>query len=212
MSVIIALTGASGNMGKECLKQLLELEEVEKVKFLVRRTSRDKQFAAAVRRTYGKRAEAVWGDLADADSCKRLVADSDYVFHVGAIIPPLSDHDPEATRLADYVGTRNMVDAAVAMGDKEPKFVHISTVALYGHRNYLHPWGRVGDPLLPSMYDVYAEYKLKGGEICFGQSSPLLGGHPSDCDAALQHDEGQHERRVDVPHRHQRASRVVHRA
>ena len=75
MSVIIALTGASGNMGKECLKQLLELEEVEKVKFLVRRTSRDKQFAAAVRRTYGKRAEAVWGDLADADSCKRLVAD-----------------------------------------------------------------------------------------------------------------------------------------
>ena len=140
MSVIIALTGASGNMGKECLRQLLELEEVEKVKFLVRRTSRDKQFAAAVRRTYGKRAEAVWGDLADADSCKRLVADSDYVFHVGAIIPPLSDHDPEATRLADYVGTRNMVDAAVAMGTRSPnsctsppwRFTGTATICILG--------------------------------------------------------------------------------
>ena len=162
MSVKVALTGASGNMGKECLRQLLELDEVEKVKILVRRTQRDKQFAATARRLYGKRMETVWGDLSDAESCKRLVADTDYVFHVGAIIPPASDHDPEGTKLANLVGTRNMVDAVEAMGEKQPKFVHISTVAVYGHRNYLHPWGRVGDPLLPSMYDVYAENKLKG--------------------------------------------------
>ena len=141
MSVIVALTGASGNMGKECLRQLLELDEVEKVKFLVRRNGRDKQFAAAARRMFGKRAEAVWGDLADAKSCKELVADTDYVFHVGAIIPPASDHDPEGTKLANYVGTRNMVDEVEKLGEKQPKFVHISTVAVYGHRNYLHPWG-----------------------------------------------------------------------
>lgn len=55
-----------------------------------------------------------------------------------------------------------MVDAVCALGDNQPKFVHVSTVALYGHRNYLHPWGRVGDPLLPSVYDVYAATKLKG--------------------------------------------------
>ena len=162
MSVIIALTGASGNMGRECLRQLLELSEVEKVKFLVRRTTKDKQFAAAARRSYGKRVEAVWGDLADAESCKQLVADSDYVFHVGAIIPPASDHDPEGAKRANHIGTCNMVDAVTAMGEKQPKFVHISTVALYGHRNYLHPWGRVGDPLLPSVYDVYAASKLRG--------------------------------------------------
>ena len=75
---------------------------------------------------------------------------------------PASDHDPEGAKRANYLGTRNMVDAAEAMGEKQPKFVHISTVALYGHRNHLHPWGRVGDPLLPSVYDVYAESKLKG--------------------------------------------------
>ena len=162
MSVIIALTGASGNMGRECLRQLLELDEVEKVKILVRRTPKDRKFAAAARRAYGKRVQAVWGDLAEAAACRELVADSGYVFHVGAHIPPASDHDPEGAKRANYLGTRNMVDAAEAMGEKQPKFVHISTVALYGHRNYMHPWGRVGDPLLPSVYDVYAESKLKG--------------------------------------------------
>ena len=59
MSVIIALTGASGNMGRECLRQLLELDEVEKVKILVRRTPKDRKFAAAARRAYGKRVQAV---------------------------------------------------------------------------------------------------------------------------------------------------------
>ena len=84
MSVVIALTGASGNMGRECLRQLLELEEVEKVKILLRRSNKDKQFASAAKRAYGKRAEIVFGDLADAESCRELVAGTQYVFHVGA--------------------------------------------------------------------------------------------------------------------------------
>lgn len=163
MYVVIALTGASGNMGRECLRQLLELQEVEKVKILVRKGSRkDRNFVNAVRRTAGKRVEVVKGDLADADSCRELVKGTDYVFHVGAIIPPASDHDPEGTKLANHVGTRNMVDAVEEIKENQPKFVHVSTVALYGHRNYMHPWGRVGDPLLPSVYDVYAASKLKG--------------------------------------------------
>ena len=117
MSVVIALTGASGNMGRECLRQLLELDEVEKVKFLVRRTSKDRNFAAAARRVYGKRVQAVWGDLGDADACRELVEGTHYVFHVGALIPPASDHDPEGAKRANHIGTRNMVDAVEAMGE-----------------------------------------------------------------------------------------------
>ena len=92
--------------------------------------------------------EAVWGDLSDAESCKRLVADTDYVFHVGAIIPPASDHDPEGTKLANLVGTRNMVDAVEAMGEKQPKFVHISTVAVYGPQLFA-PLGQGGRSSAP---------------------------------------------------------------
>ena len=162
MKVIIALTGASGNMGRECLRELLNLPEVEKVKILVRKIRGDRAFVAGAKRAYGKRVQPVYGDLADAQSCAELVKDTDYVFHVGAVIPPLSDHNFANTKAANLIGTCNMVDAVCALGDKQPKFVHVSTVALYGHRNYLHPWGRVGDPLLPSVYDVYAATKLRG--------------------------------------------------
>lgn len=161
MSVQIAVTGASGNMGRESLRQLMELPEVSKIKILVRRTHQDRAFAASARREYGRRLETVVGDLANLNSCRELVKDTQYVFHIGAVIPPLSDHDPKGTELANLVGTRNMVDAVGEIAENQPKFVHISTVALYGHRNYLHPWGRVGDPLLPSVYDVYAATKLK---------------------------------------------------
>jgi len=41
------------------------------------------------------------------------------------------------------------------------KFVYIGTVAEYGNRTFKHPWGRVGDPLMPSAFDVYAASKVK---------------------------------------------------
>ena len=161
MKVKVALTGASGNMGSEALRQLLELEDVEFVRILVLGTSaKDRAFGAAAKKNYGDRVQVVEGDLAVKADCRALVEDMDYVFHIGAIIPPLSDHKPKATDLANRVGTMNMVDSCMEQ-EKRPKFVYTSTVAVYGHRNYLHPWGRVGDPLLPSVYDVYAATKVK---------------------------------------------------
>lgn len=162
MKIVVAMTGASGNMGRECLRQVLEIPEVEKVKILVRKNRKDRAFVAGAKRQYGKRVQPIYGDLANRASCDELVKDTQYVFHIGAVIPPHSDHDFAGTRAANLQGTCNMVDAVCALGDNQPKFVHVSTVALYGHRNYLHPWGRVGDPLLPSVYDVYAATKLKG--------------------------------------------------
>lgn len=160
MKVKVALTGASGNMGREALRQLLELEDVEFVRILVLKGVKDRAFAAAAVKEYGKRVQVVEGDLAVKDDCRAVVDGVDYVFHIGAIIPPLSDHKPKATDLANRIGTMNMVDAATEQ-ERRPKFVYTSTVAVYGHRNYIHPWGRVGDPLLPSVYDVYAASKVK---------------------------------------------------
>ena len=39
MKYIIALTGATGNMGLETLRQLMEIQDVELVKVLVRKES-----------------------------------------------------------------------------------------------------------------------------------------------------------------------------
>lgn len=159
----VAITGASGNMGSETLRQLCESDRNYKIKILLLDTFGERQFARRVKKLYKSDVEVIFGDITDKEACKKLVEGADYVLHMAAIIPPKSDRDAHLTRKVNYGGTVNMVDAVKEMArkGKEAKFVYVSTVALYGHRNYLHPWGRVGDPLLPSVFDVYAASKLK---------------------------------------------------
>lgn len=161
MGVVVALTGASGNMGVETLKQVLELECVDKVKLLLVDEKREHKDDRKWKKIYGDKVEITFGDIANFDDCKRLVEGSDYVLHLAAVIPPKADHNQKATDECNRLGTLNLVNAICEM-EKQPKFVHISTVAIYGHRDFKHPWGRVGDPLLPSAYDEYAETKIKG--------------------------------------------------
>ena len=162
MGKIVALTGASGNMGMETLLQLMELDCVDKVKLLLLNERRERKYARDCRRKYGKRVEIIFGNLADREKCRSFVQDSDYVLHLAAVIPPLADHYPRETDECNRIGTMNLVDCVTELGDKQPKFVHISTVAIYGNRNYKHPWGRVGDPLISSVYDDYSASKIKG--------------------------------------------------
>ncbi len=161
MEIIVALTGASGNMGRETLPQLLELPYIKKIKLLFLDERKERAYARRVQQKYGARVELIFGDIADKEICKKLVADADYVINLAAVIPPTSDHYPEKTKRCNYNGVYNLCEV-IEDCEKQPKFIHTSTVAVYGNRNYLHPWGRVGDPLLPSVYDVYAEYKVKG--------------------------------------------------
>ncbi len=162
--VCVALTGASGNMGRETLKQLAESTVTDKIRILVCNSQKDIAFAkSAVKEGKGK-VEAFVGDISDINIVKRLLDGADYIFNLAAVIPPLSDHEPEKTRLCNYVGVKNIVEI-ISKSENKPKLVHISSVAVYGNRNYLHPWGRVGDPLLPSVYDLYAANKVKAERI-----------------------------------------------
>lgn len=161
MGITVALTGSSGNMGRETLPALLSLPFVDKIKLLYLNNNNERKFARKIKKKYGDRVEQIFGDVANYSDCESLVKDADYVVNLAAVIPPDSDHAPELTRACNVTGVQNLVKAVESM-QKQPKFIHTSTVAVYGNRNYLHPWGRVGDPLLPSVYDVYAETKVKG--------------------------------------------------
>ena len=157
--MIVAITGASGNMGKETVKSLLEVPFVT-LRMLVKRDKPSIKHAKAVKREYDKRVEILYGDVRNAEDCFALVKDAAYVYHLAAVIPPLADHEAENAVTTNYDGTVNMVQATVRAGNTA-KFVHISTVAVYGNRDENHPWGRVGDPLIPSAFDLYATSKLR---------------------------------------------------
>lgn len=161
----IAMTGASGNMGREILRQTLELADVEFVRVLLSPKKKNGKLAKKLIKRYGDRIQIVRGSINSAEACKLLVAGTDYVANIAGVIPPVSDSDPKASYICNVVGAKTIIDAVKA-ANPQPKYIHVSTVAVYGNRNEKHPFGRVGDPLLVSAYDSYAMHKLRGERYC----------------------------------------------
>lgn len=157
--ITVAITGARGNLGKVAVKRLMEQKDL-RVRALLHGTKQGKAFAAALRRKYGARVEILYGDICDYRACVLLTDGVDYVLHLAAVIPPKADHQRELAVASNRDGTRNLVDAVIENGNRAG-FLFISTVAIYGNRNEKHPWGRVGDPLLTSAFDVYGRSKTE---------------------------------------------------
>ncbi len=159
--MVIAMTGTTGNMGKQALKEVLKIKEVEKIKLLI---LPDDKRVNEIKKNHKKdlnRIEFIFASLADKKACVKLVEDTDYVVNMAAVIPPHSDQHPEKAVECNEKGVDALVSAIEKM-ETQPKFIHISTLALYGNRNEKHPWVRVGDPLLVSPYDIYSLTKLRG--------------------------------------------------
>ncbi len=157
----IAMTGTSGNMGREALLQTMELQEVELVRVLLTKKKKNDKLETQYKKRYGARIEVLRGTVADEELCKQLVCGVDLVVHMAAVIPPRSDASFIDSYECNQCGAIALVNAVKAQ-NPQPAYVHISTVALYGNRNEKHPWGRVGDPLLVSPFDAYAMHKLAG--------------------------------------------------
>ncbi|MDE5856354.1 MAG: NAD-dependent epimerase/dehydratase family protein [Anaeroplasmataceae bacterium] len=157
----IALTGATGNMGRQTLASMLKIEELEVVRLLVLPGDKRIKTLLKIHKKNKNKIEVVYGNLKDRGVCDKLITGVDYVFNLAAVIPPLSDKAPQKAIDCNQLGVDSLVSAIEAL-EVQPKLVHISTVALYGNRNHLHPWAKVGDPLLVSPFDVYSVSKLRG--------------------------------------------------
>lgn len=158
---VVLVTGASGNMGSEVLKQTMDTGRVDGI-VLLRKKPENEKLAEKLTAKYGSRITVIFGDLSKYDDCVKAVEKADYVFHCAAIIPPVSDHKPKLAESTNFFGAVNLCNAIASHKRKdEIKFVEIGTVAEYGNRTYQHLWGRVGDPLIVSAFDFYACTKLR---------------------------------------------------
>ena len=81
----IAMTGTSGNMGREVLKQTMELPEVEFVRVLLSPKKKNDKLAKQYLGRYGKRIGILRGSVADEKICKCLAEGMDYVLHMAAL-------------------------------------------------------------------------------------------------------------------------------
>ena len=159
------MTGATGVMGSEGLKELMKKPESYDVTVLARPSKINRKKLKPFMERGGK---VVWGDLLDEDSLREGIENADIVLHVGGMVSPAAEHYPEKT-LKVNVGSMTLIGKIVSQIEKENPdrtiaVVYIGSVSQYGSKLPPHHWGKVGDIQKAAKFDAYALSKIKAEE------------------------------------------------
>ena len=154
----VFVTGGTGKMGIETVKQLLARKPKFRVRMLARPSDKNKALVKKIADPY---LDVVWGDMCEYDTILRCVTGADYVLHIGAMVSPAADKYPEQTLYTNIGSTLNIIKAINSQPDPDSvKFAYVGTVAMTGDRPVPVNWGRCGDPINPSAHDYYAMSKV----------------------------------------------------
>lgn len=157
----ILVTGASGTVGFEVLKQLLE-KKCYHVSVFDKKT----KLSVAKLSPLKNQIDLIYGDITNPSDLNRIEK-MDVVIHLAAIIPPYADEHPELSKKVNTQGTQHLIQQ-LQKKSLQAFFMYSSSISVYGDR-IDKPYIEVGDPLLPSEGDIYAETKI-AAEHCVEQS------------------------------------------
>lgn len=154
----VLLTGASGTVGYEVLKQLLQISNLNITVF-----DKNTKTSAKKLNVFKGKVDLIYGDITSKNDLKKVASDKDFVIHLAAIIPPLADDFPQLAQKVNTEGTRNLV---LLLEKYSPNcfFIYSSSISVYGDR-LENPFITVNDPLIPSPGDEYALTKIASEEI-----------------------------------------------
>lgn len=168
---VVFLTGGTGNMGWAGFQELHSRSDRFVVRLLARRSKKNEKKL----RPYldDPSVEIVWGDLMNYDDVLRGVTGADYVLHVGGMVSPAADYYPEKTLKVNVTSSENVARAVLAQPNPEKvKVVYIGSVAQLGDRLFPHQWGRSGDPVMASPYDMYSVSKCRAEKVIVDSGIP----------------------------------------
>lgn len=155
----VFLTGATGGMGFECLKQMMEDTEFQDLIILVRDSKKNHILLRDFEEKKGL--TIYWGDLTNYEDVYECVKKADIILHVAAFVSPAADYFPQEAMSINYGSTKNIIDSINSLNRQDTvKLVYIGTIAETGDRMPPIHWGRIGDPIKPSIYDYYAVSKV----------------------------------------------------
>jgi nucleoside-diphosphate-sugar epimerase len=151
--VNILVTGGFGSIGVVVVEECLRRGHTVCV-FEVR-NGRTEKLAGR----YGKRnVKVLFGDLRKPDDVTRAVVDQDAVLHLAAILPPVSDAQPDLCRAVNTGGTGNLIRALQTVS-RGTALVSVSSASVMGPTQKRNPPVRPDDPLSPM--DPYSRSKIE---------------------------------------------------
>ena len=156
----VFITGAGGGMGYESFR-LMKEDAGKRYNLVVLVRDSDKNRKLFERYIGTEGIFIKFGDLLNREDVEDCVRRSDLCLHIAALVSPQADYDPAGAMKNNLGSTRNIIEAVKRQGKADTyKFVYIGTVAETGDRMPPIHWGRVGDPIKPSMFDYYAVSKV----------------------------------------------------
>jgi len=150
----ILLTGASGTIGREVLRRLLEKQNFELVVFDKRTLE-----TALFYRPFRDRIRLIYGDLVNHSDILSLNEKFDIVIHLAAILSPKADRHPELAEQINVTATKVLINQ-LENTSPDAFFLYSSCISVYGDR-LKSPNISVNDPVNPCEKDFYAQSKAK---------------------------------------------------
>ena len=162
----ILLTGAGGSMGGAGLKELLSPERDSNFDITVLDLPTEQNRKKLQPYADKSGVKIIWGDLTNYSDVLEAVTGADFILHPAAFIPPAADHNPDLAWKVNVGAAENIVKAIKAQPDPDAvKLVNIGSVAETGDRRSPVHVGRMGDPIMPGIYDMYACAKVEAERI-----------------------------------------------
>lgn len=160
----ILITGASGTVGKEVLRQLCESSDENEITVFDKKTKVSKSLF----QKFGTRIKVNYGDISVKEDICSACKNKDVIIHLAAIIPPTADKFPELAEKVNINGTKNLIECIEALSPAA-FLIYSSSISVYGDRNS-NPWIKTTDPLKPSDRDEYAITKIAAEKLITSSS------------------------------------------
>lgn len=151
----ILITGATGGIGIELLRQLKESNQLDGVSVLARDSKKNRKALSP----YADLISIFWGDMMDRARLIPACKNQEVVIHLAGLIPP-AFHENDARSLNINVeGTKNVI-AILEEHAPNAFLIFSSSVVVYGDR-LKNPEILVGDSLDTEQYDQYGIAKIQ---------------------------------------------------
>lgn len=175
----VVLLGASGTMGFAAFQELWKRRDRYSITLLLLPAHHEKSLFRPYEilsnikpikghgLVQGDGLRIVWGDATDFEDVLVSIDGADWVLNAMAYISPKADYYPKTASAVNIDAIENVIRAIQEQpnGVDHIRYIHTGTVAETGDRQPPIHWGRVGDPLNPSVFDYYAITKIAGERI-----------------------------------------------